>query len=666
MINKITISIIVLILFCTIYQINAQNESYKTERLDIYLKALALDGDTEKLSIVLNKSINTTVDVKQLFIFAKIAEDANLSNPAEKAYQQILFVNPNSTIAMDRLGKVYYYAGKYSKAQHYLSRYNELTGGNYLSNYQLGQILIDIEQYDKAEKLFTKSLKQLNALKKQDINSQIVKANILYELNRFTESEKLFSSLIKKHPKNDSLRLDFIAMLIISGSYNKAETLLSVFPKLTKKSKNRRLFYKMNIPEKNQLSIPLKVSIYRVTIYIQKNELRNAFELLKIMKANYPNSYEVVVSEADAYSAQGNWREEKSLLSQAITMHPNDKALLERQKNLKLQYAPKFSIDNLEKFTYGQGSGNATEIITKESIDYRINDLWSLGAVTEQDYVISNNISFLNGNTGSFNGLKQKTEFFTQFDFKGNEYLNGSMLKLSYYIADNYNFLENSGLGLQFNYLDNYGKTEFEIAYRKPYWELPVAVVNGANRSRIMIGRELNIIPDLSMSGNFAFNNYSAQGKNNLDNSIEYHLNLSYILPSFDFQRKYLGYTSQIAVNYFLDSEIFLSSKKGTDANGNSYTILPLDDRLVNTFALSYYNEFTSSFKANLLVGYAFDVLDQMSHGPVASMEFSYRITDYLEANFNASHYIGITTSTYVGGGLKLYYIELFNKIWSN
>ncbi len=658
LLKKTTITFILLLLSFSI------KADYKTERLNIYLTSLQLIGNKKELSEELTKAINMSSDITELFMLAKFAEDSSLTDEAKNAYRQILVFAPDNAKAMIRLASLLYTTNRQSEAKFYLIKYNLLTGGDYISNYELGILYSLNGNKDIAEQLLTEALNEINKIPKKDLHVKLIQADILSNLGKYEKADKIYSKLLKEYPADSNLKLDYVDMLIKWGQFDEASNLLSTFPKLKDKPNSSRLMLGTKSLGQNYSRIQLRVNVYRASIFLLQEELGKAFKLIKKMRIHFPNDYETLVSEADAYTVQGNWRKEKGLIEKAIELQPGNRDLLKRINEINRVHTSKMSLENYNKFSYGTSNGNAIEFILKESIDLKITDLLSIGAVNRQDFINTKNVSFLNGNTGSYNGLKQETEIYTQFDFEGNNFFNGSTLRLSYFLADNYNILQNSGLGLSYKYLDNYGNTSFELYFRKPYNDLPVAVVNGANRNRIMLGRQLRIIPELDIYADIAFNNYGARDQFNLDNALEYHLNLAYTFPSFEIQKEYLGVSSQLGINYFLDSEIFFTSKEATNSAGNKYRILPLDSRLVNTIALFYYNEFTPNFRLNLMAGYAFNVLGTISHGPVASINLTYVINKYLEANLNASHYIGTTTSTYIGCGITLNYIELLKRIW--
>ena len=638
------------------------NSSYRYERYEVYFNALNFASKKDKLYGLLQKAIIGESDIKILFKYVKLAENYNMQPLAEEAYRQILIFAPGNLDAIKGVGVSAFYTQTYSVSFQYIKVYNEKTGGDYLTNYIYGELLFYRGNITVCDDYLKKALEQVKELdkNKRKLKSYIVEAGILFRLERGPDAVKIYRDCIKKYPKDLALKLDFADFLLNLNRIDECEKVLSGFPEPKKTNKKRLLAFSSvkHTEDLKASEITIYANLIRVRLFLKNQRLDKAFALMKKLKAVYPDltSPRFYLDEADTYTLQGNWRKELYYLNKIIERQPTNEVISDRSDEIDKIHSSSLAVNTGLKISQDQEKNIATEFITTERLDIRITDLWKIGLVQEQDYLSSRKIQYSDGKIGSFYGVKQRTELFTEFDFAGNNFLNGSNLKLSYYLGNEYNIANDSGFGIGYKYLDDWGNTQLQLVYKRPYWELPEGVVEGAYRDRVRIGRFLKIFPSLNIYGEFALNHYGVEDANNVGDSISYIFRANYALPITEIQEYVLGNNSRLFLNYDLNSEVFTEINERTNSSGTRYKILPLVDRQVHTGTVSVYKQFSRYLEADAYGGYAYDVLGDDSHGIVFGGRIRYDIFECLVAEFNVDHSIGVTTSTYVGGGLKWYF----------
>ncbi len=640
------------------------NSVSRYEQYEVYFNALDLAGKRERLFEKLKRVISEESNITVLFKYVKLAENYNMQELAEDGYRQILLFAPDNLDAVKGMGVSAFSAQTYSISYNYIKLYNEKTGGDYLTNYIYGELLFYRGNLSDYDIFLEKALKQVTGIDKdkRTLKSYLVEAAILFRLERGPEAVKIYRDCIKKYPEDLTLKLDFADFLLNLNRVNDCKKILSKFPepKITKKSRLMAYYPVKSLKDLRNDEIVAYSNLIRVRLFLKEQRLDKAFTLLDKINEVYPHiaTPRYYLAETDTYTLQGNWRKELDYLEKITDIQPANEIIFDRYEDVERMHSSTAEVNTGLKISSDQAGSVALEYITKAKVDLRVSDFWKIGVSSEMDLISSKNIQRIDGSEGPYTGVKFRTELYSEFDFAGNSILNGSNLKLSYYIANGYDIIYNSGFGLEYKYLDNWGNTQLQVDYRRPYWEIPSGVVEGAFRDRISLGRFLKIIPSLNLYGEFAFNHYGVQDVSTAGYSISFIVRANYALPITEIQEYVMGNNSRLFFNYELNSEIFTDIATGINSSGSRYRILPLADRLVNTVSISAYKQFNRDLEADAYIGYAFDALGDHSNGPVAGARVRYKIFDCLVAEVYVDHSIGVTTSTYVGGSLKWYYGE--------
>ena len=648
-----------------------KNKEYNFSVNEVYANALYLAGRKEKLKHFLDLSILKEDKLSYLNKYITMAKNYNLPKVVNRAYRQILVFFPDDLEAFKNIGENAFYAQNISTAEYYIKRYNEKTGGDYLTNYIYGEVLFYYGQYFASKTYFKKAIEELDNKEANKITVQdcIIKANLLYRLEKPHEAADLYKKTVEANPDDLFLKLDYIDFLLTLNHTYTAAKLIKDFEKKQKSNKRIMAFVKSNYTKDEKKRLKQSEQLLKTRLYQREGRLNEAFNTLDKLKEENPNintpRYHLAL--ADTLALQNDKMGESYSLNDIAELQPENEVILKRKKQREKENGSFFQVDGGFLMGKDRDGTMSYQYLTTETLNLRINKYWSIGAIYQQDLITSDKIQQLGGKEGPYTGLRQRNEFYTTFDIPGNKYLNTSVLKLSYYIGNDYNFAKNSGLGFDYDYLDKWGYTNIVFDWRKPYWELPSAVVQGANKSRVGIGRELKVIPNLYLYGYAGYNSYGVQDEASVGESWQFEVNAQYKLPVIKLQEQIFGSNSRFAINYSMDAEFYNNVKEKTRVDGTSYKVLQLDSRQVNSFYLSFFKEITENCNYYVYGGYAVDTIGEMYHGAVFGAKFYYKILDCLEIEAVADHNIGIIVSSYVGIGLKWNFAHCYrehNRSW--
>lgn len=651
-----TVFLVLFLILPNIYADSSDGE-YRFLRSMIKLQALYNTGRLNEFNAEFESDVNKERNLEHLIKYAELAVNCNDIKAAQLSYKQILIFSPDNKIAVKGLGVTAFYNYDFNSSEQYLKEYNNKFGGDYRTFYLLGIIYNQINRDSDAEIEFNESLKYLAQIKDKSLDEKITEANLNYYLGNYDLADDQFKILNKEFPEDLSVKFDYINFLLNMEKRESASELISSLPNTT----SSRL---LKVNNYNNQSDYITIELLKFRLCIQEDELLKAKEILKKLKEKFPNNSQILISESTYYKQINDWQNQVSYLEKAYAIQPGNSSVQMNIQNAERPYSSRAALDNSLQFLDDNAGSTAIEYLITETLDARINKYFKVGAIQSQDYIYSKNIQQENGYIGKFSGIRQQTELFGEINLPSTEILNSSTLILSYYLQSDYNLINESGLGLNYTYNDLWGSTNLELTLRKPYWEMPEAVIGGVYRDRAAIGRTLELIPDLFLTGNIGYNMYGMSGDEDLAKSLTFSLNAVYTLPAPYWQKDLLGENSKFTINYAIDSEIFFYiERKDYPGTSSSYKVIPFQNRFIQTPSFAFLNQWTSSFSTNMYVGYAFDTMQINSNGIVFGVRGDYLITDNLSIYAGIDQSISVTSPLTVSFGLNWYYAEMLNKL---
>jgi len=653
----LTTAFFVLFLILPKLYADSSDSEYKFLRSIIKLQALYNTGRLNEFNSEFKKDLNDEKNLNHLVKYAELAVNCNDLKAAQMSYKQILIFAPDNQIALKGLGVTAFYNYDFTSSEYYLKEYNNRFGGDYKTFYLVGVIYNQIDKDYAAEVEFNKSLKDLKQIKDKNLDEKDTEANLNYYLGNYDLAAEQFKLLNNEFPNDLSIKFDYINFLLNMENRTDAALLISTLPKVD----SNRLSKVDNYNNQNDY---ITIELLKFRLCIQEDDLLKAQEILNNLKNKYPNNPQILISESIYFKQIDDWQKQVDYLKQAYALQTGNNSLKLSIKNAERPYSSRVALDNSIQFLDDNAGSTAFEYLITETLDARINKYFKVGAVQSQDYIYSKNIQQNNGYIGKFSGIRQQTELFGEIDLPSTEIFNSSTLILSYYLQSDYNLVNESGLGLNYTYNDLWGNTNLELTLRKPYWELPEAVIGGVYRDRAAIGRTLELIPDLFLTGNLGYNMYGMSGDEDLGKSLTFSLNAVYTLPAPYWQKDFLGENSKFTINYAIDSEIFFYiQRKDYSGTSSSYKVMPFQNRFIQTPSFAFLNQWTSSFSSNMYIGYAFDTMQINSNGIVFGVRGDYLITDNLSVYAGIDQSISVTSPFTISFGVNWYYSEMLNKI---
>ena len=205
--------------------LEASHEPMTPEKLTLYLDLLYATKQRDKMMQVIETQMAQQQSLQMKQILAHYASAVDKPEVTEALYKQLQKTAPTNAGSLRELGLAAYNQGRYTEAETYLASYLKQGKEDYLVNFTYGELLTRQGKKSEAQGYYEKSQKLTVSLPK-DVSIKLTDAMIQYRLG---DTEKAFSSfraLVKEAPDNSQIREQFANLLIDSGRYDEAETIL--------------------------------------------------------------------------------------------------------------------------------------------------------------------------------------------------------------------------------------------------------------------------------------------------------------------------------------------------------------------------------------------------------------------------------------------------------
>jgi len=604
-------------------------------RIDVYLQALAMTKDDKEINRVLRRQIALTDgrNTTRLMRLAQYAINNSMSDLAEDAYRKILAVNPGHLMAELNLGMLLYERQKPDLAFKYLQDYARRTGGDYQTNYILGEILYLRRDHTAAEAYFRQALKEASGLSGGIKTAAVVRAKALFRLNRQLEAADEFAHLQKRYPDDPWIIIDYAGFLLESGMEEAAYKQLQLFPN---DPYRQGCLKEYRLDRKQTDDLVIKIVTMRISCLLAQRRFMEVKEMERQLQRRYPASAEAALSRASYYGAWENWRGQQVNLREALRLSPDNEVMRDEERRLSLEHGT--SVSNRTGLRLSDNNG--TEILNETKIEARVTSDVRLGVDTLIDYANLHAVPRRDGDESAFHGARTTTEYYMQGDL-----FNGDTARLSLFDTDGI-----PGVGGSYKLLDFWGSTQLKGAFRAPYSGQQQAIVERGTNTFAELERVYKPFESLTLTGNAGVNSYGLENDQNLAQSLTLKPRIEYEIPRTKVQDFLLGGGSRFTLNYELDFEKFYSFRSNQDG------LRPYnpDDRQVHTFSAGISKEFTSYLRGGTHGGYAYDAWSDSS-GPVYGGNMTYMVTEQFEISAMFDHVISSNKYFYAGLELKYY-----------
>jgi len=638
----LTIAIVILPSLCT------GEKSLEKERTAIYIEALQITGDKEKLKAVLESEIAAETDTLRLAEFVKVAQNEGFFHLAETGYHKILGHDPDNELVHKQLGEINYFRSEYREAVRYFENYLKYDQSGYLTVFRHGDSHYNLKDYEPADRSLEKALNIISKIAGPTLRDRDTEAQILFKLQRVEESFHLYESLLQEHPSTLDLRMNYLDLLLNVRDYDKAEDqlfLLSDIEQQVSENPRGEMFIDNYYDKTLGSELLIRHGLIRTRYFAMTHKLHKAFSVIKTLKSENPRNPQILSAESQLFLQMSD---SIGGLQQAVKAKELDPF------NGYYRLRAREIWNDKKSFVAAHSSYRMTDTTdewrSRVMVEQKLNNRSRIGVKVERSELSGDDIINPDGIVQSSDKSNTRTELYAETILA-----NSDKLKLSLYSAAGSDENDTIGAGTEYTAYDYHGFTQLGLEYHKPYWDTTEGLAFGANRDRIRLTRALNYFKRLDITGSVGYNRYNLDDMDDTSRSYTYNLIITYHLIETELQRQLLGRDSAVLLTYAIDGEEVLDITEKTNAAGTEYEPLPISDRQVHTFAPLIRKEFWQKYTFEGMFGYSVDIIGDLG-GPFLNTYLKYEPNENVELELNASHTITTDEATTIGIGIKWKY----------
>ena len=147
-----------------------------------------------------------------------------LAGKAVAQYEEVLRLDPSDAQSLFALGRLYFRLQQPDKAEQYMKRFTERSDGSLEGFYYLTLIYAGQKKFDQA----LETLGNMEKLRPESMQIQLLKADILENLGRVEEAEKLYQRQIETAPAEPAPYQQFARMLLKNKKEDQALAVLEL------------------------------------------------------------------------------------------------------------------------------------------------------------------------------------------------------------------------------------------------------------------------------------------------------------------------------------------------------------------------------------------------------------------------------------------------------
>ncbi len=393
----------------------------------------------------------------------------------------------------------------------------------------------------------------------------------------------------------------------------------------------------------------LRLQLLYARIEQETGQSQRAQQRLAALQQYYPQDPQLLGYRASVAGANGDYKQERTLLAQAETYAPENEDLAQLMHNLDSVGAsagpsargmtPQFVKADEEYRSYGPHD----EFITTLSGVVRADDSNEIGFNIQRDGISPDNIlNPVTGNGDSDDAQRYNAELFLAHYFDDGSRLQGSVFMdqspkdQTAIIANDSQDNQTYGGGLYYAFSNGLGRSELLAEYHKPYWDYPQAVYDRANRDRVGFRHFANLDEDDSLGIEASVNNYNIALKDDQVSTALFRLSLVHQLQKQTANQPYFG------VGYGFDGEYKIGRHDVANNGVDDYHPFDWRDREVHFLSGIYRDDWTPETHATLVAGWAYDRFND--NGPAVEARINQDLSKQWEVGARARY--GLETSS--------------------
>jgi tetratricopeptide (TPR) repeat protein len=374
-----------------------------------------------------------------------------------------------------------------------------------------------------------------------------------------------------------------------------------------------------------------RLRLTRARLMMETGDPQGAKRELERLRAEVPNSIEVMTALAGVEAQLGSWRRALGLYDSILEVNPDDPALARAKAELLREHGPRFRLD----FDHRKVKEADRQIVARAT-GVALAGMSTVGFGVEAVDLKTPAVRLRDGSVDSFQGRRVRGEAYVALDHDDASITRGSLIG------------GNGIVGAAIRHATPLagGTARVGAIVQDPYWDVVDGLVNEARTDRVQVGYERLFGTDWRLAGRLSVGRYGIRGASDVAHFISPTFELAYTL--------YQGPPS-ITLAYGLDAEYLGRRKTAVDAFGIEYPLLSVVSREVHSGTVGLSGTFRPELRYSLFGGWAYDRLN--ADGPFIGAELAYEPTVNFEIGLTAGHSLATSrgtdaTLTRIGGYL--------------
>lgn len=601
-----------------------ESEWENAEIADIYLSALLELKDRERLETFITRVYAKEDKPKRLKILAKAAKDYDLKDLAQDVYQKVLEITPDDLTVVKALGEIALAKGSVDWAKWYFDWYLSEGPGDYQVNLMMGDLLWQDQDRPRAFAFYEDALDDIDALPKRNLAAERAEAHIQYRFGCVCEAISHYYTLIEKHPKELSLRIELAQLLIDIEAFGAAASWLYD-----------------DVPEAKADELPFVVAqqdaelaMTRQRLFREMHRFATALEISNAALQAAPENGALWAARGELENDIGRWQRALGYLTGSQRLEPDNVLYAKAYESLWDDHRSFFDVQTENRLT----SPAQHERFTRAFLDWQFYPGLRAFARCERDWMTLDAYTvFNNGEIVPFDGVRYRGYVSLEREWDTGNSLMGTLFGGDGVI----------GAGGVAQALDFWGRWRLFGEYHEPCWDITESTIEHGARNRIGIERRQYLAKRVELLASYAYQRFYLFANRWAGTSWELQGLLSYQLwPEGDLLKHFPSGTI-ISYNFLWDIETITKTLTKVNDQGLAYQPLDLNSRESTITFLGVRLPLHPALVLEGTAGYYFDFLPRKG-GAVGHVALTAGRKGQPQVQIDYSHYISTQNNTSV------------------
>jgi cellulose synthase operon protein C len=208
-----------------VYRAGAKRDALEAT-IEAYLAALEMQDDRGAMVAAVREELPRAQSAGVWRRLARMAARGGDTALERQAIERLVAAGEGGAEAQRRLGVLAHLRRDQDTAERLLLGFVATTGGDEESWMILGDIATRRRDHATARQRYAEALQRLEA-SRETFRSRVVRAHLLHRLGREAEAAQLYEALLAESPRDQSVRADYVAMLMEQGALRRAHDVLA-------------------------------------------------------------------------------------------------------------------------------------------------------------------------------------------------------------------------------------------------------------------------------------------------------------------------------------------------------------------------------------------------------------------------------------------------------